>query len=87
MSMCFASVIHEFYGWKAALPLYALAGYSAATRAEDREHDVSDLVFGAALGLVVGHSVARGAPAEIAGFAVVPYAGPDSGGLLLVKRW
>ncbi len=86
-SVCFASVMHEFYGLGAALPLYALAGYSAATRAEDREHDVSDLVFGAALGWVVGHSVAKGGPPEVAGFQVVPYASRDAGGVLFVKQF
>ena len=86
-SICFASVIHEFYGWKAALPLYALAGYSAASRIEDREHDVSDLVFGAALGWVVGHSIAGGEPPQVAGFYVMPYVDPGSSGLMLMKSW
>ncbi len=87
-SVCFAAVMHEYYGWKAALPLYALAGYSAATRLEDREHDLSDVVFGAALGWVVGHSVVRGELPEVAGFTVLPYASPDGGGgLLFARQW
>jgi hypothetical protein len=86
-SVCFASVMHEFYGWKAALPLYLLAGYSAATRVEDAEHDLSDIVFGAALGWVVGHSVAKGELPEVAGFTVLPYGGRDASGLMLVKQW
>lgn len=86
-SVCFAAVMHEYYGLKAGLPLYLLAGYSAATRLEDREHDLSDLVFGVALGWVVGHSVARGELPQVAGFDVLPYGGPDAGGLMLLKRW
>ena len=86
-SVCFAAVMHQYYGWKAGLPLYLLAGYSAATRLEDREHDLSDLVFGAALGWVVGHSVAKGELPEVAGFYVLPYGGPGAGGLMLVKQW
>ena len=86
-SMCFASVMHEYYGWKVGVPLYLLAGYSAATRLEDREHDLSDLVFGAALGLVVGHSVVQGELPQVAGFYLLPYGGRDAGGLMLVKRW
>jgi len=86
-SMCFASVMHQYYGWKAGVPLYLLAGYSSATRVEDREHDVSDLVFGAALGLVVGHSVVRGELPQVAGFHLLPYGGRDGGGLMLVKHW
>ncbi|MBL7140135.1 MAG: phosphatase PAP2 family protein [Planctomycetes bacterium] len=86
-SMCFASVMHAYYGWEAGVPLYLLAGYSAATRLEDREHDLSDLVFGAALGLVIGHSVAHGELPEVAGFQVLPFGGRDAGGLMLMKRW
>jgi len=86
-SMCFASVMHEYYGWKAGVPLYLLAGYSAATRLEDREHDLSDVVFGAALGLVVGHSVVQGELPQVAGFHLLPYGGGDGGGLMLVKQW
>jgi len=86
-SVCFAAVMHEYYGWKAGLPLYLLAGYSAASRLEDREHDLSDVVFGAALGWVVGHSVTKGELPQVAGFHVLPYGGPDAGGLMLVKQW
>ncbi len=86
-SMCFAAVMHEYYGWKAGAPLYLLAGYQAATRLEDREHDLSDVIFGAALGLVVGHSVVQGELPQVAGFHVLPYGERDAGGLMFVKRW
>jgi membrane-associated phospholipid phosphatase len=86
-SVCFAAVMHEYYGLKVGLPLYLVAGYSAASRLQDREHDLSDLVFGAALGWVVGHSVVKGELPHVAGFTVLPYGGPSSGGLMLVKRW
>ena len=84
-SICFAAVMHEYYGWKAGVPLYLLAGYSAATRLEDREHDLSDLVFGAALGYVVGHSVVKGELPQIGGFYVLPYADRNAGGVMFVK--
>ncbi len=86
-SVCFAAVMHEYYGLKVGLPLYLVAGYSAATRLQDREHDLSDLVFGAALGWVVGHSVVKGELPHVAGFTVLPYGGPSSGGIMLVKQW
>jgi len=86
-SVCFAAVMQQYYGWKAGVPLYLLAGYSAATRLEDREHDLSDIVFGAALGWVVGHSVAKGELPEIGGFHVLPYGGPGAGGLMFIKQW
>ena len=84
-SMCFASVVHEYYGWQAAIPFYLLAGYSGATRLQDREHDLSDLVFGAALGYVVGHSVVKGELPQIGGFTMLPYADRNAGGVMFVK--
>jgi len=86
-SMCLASVIHEYYGWQAAVPLYLLAGYQGATRLEDREHNLSDLVFGAALGWVIGHSVVKGELPQVAGFTVLPYGGDGSGGLMFLRQW
>ena len=84
-SVCVAAVMHEYYGWKAGVPLYLLAGYSAATRLEDREHDLSDLIFGAALGYVAGHSVVKGELPQIGGFTVLPYADRNAGGVMFVK--
>jgi len=86
-SLCFASVVHEYYGVKAAIPLYLVAGYSGATRLADREHDLSDLVFGGALGLVVGHSIVKGELPQVAGFQVLPYGGRGVGGVMLVRSW
>ena len=86
-SVCLASVMHAYYGWKVGAPLYLLAGYSAATRLEDREHDLSDLIFGASLGFVVGHSVVNGELPQVAGFHVLPYGGRNAGGLMFMKSW
>jgi len=86
-SVAFASVVHEYYGWGPAIPLYLLSGYIGATRLQDREHDLSDLVFGAALGWCVGHSVVKGELPQIGGFTVLPYGGNGVGGLMFVKQW
>ena len=86
-SMCFASVIHEYYGWQWGLPCYLLAGYSGASRLEDREHNLSDLFFGAGLGWVIGHSVVKGELPKLAGFYVLPYRNEESGGLMFMKQW
>ena len=86
-SVCFASVMHEYYGWQVGVPLYLLSGYVGASRLQDREHDLSDLVFGATLGWVVGHSVARGELPQVAGFQILPYADRGAGGVMLVKQW
>jgi hypothetical protein len=86
-SVAFASVVHEYYGWGPAIPLYLLSGYIGATRLQDREHDLSDLVFGAALGWCVGHSVVKGELPQIGGFTALPYGGNGVGGLMFVKQW
>ncbi|HON90524.1 MAG: phosphatase PAP2 family protein [Phycisphaerae bacterium] len=75
-SVAVASVLHEFYGLKVGLPAYAIAGVVAWRMMDDGDHWASDVVFGAALGWVVGHTVAqRHGNAEIAGFEVLPYTG------------
>jgi membrane-associated phospholipid phosphatase len=86
-SMCFASVIHEYYGWQWGLPCYLLAGYSGASRLVDREHNLSDLFFGAGLGWVIGHSVVKGELPKLAGFYVLPYRSEEFGGLMFMKQW
>lgn len=90
-SVAVASVLHEFYGLKVGLPAYAVAGLVAWRMMDDGDHWASDVVFGATLGWVVGHSVARrhGSP-EIAGFEVLPYCGnryAPAVGINFVKRF
>ncbi|HKW03089.1 MAG TPA: phosphatase PAP2 family protein [Vicinamibacterales bacterium] len=52
-----ATVLQQHLGWRAAVPTYALATYVAASRLHDNRHFASDVVFGAAVGVVVGRSV------------------------------
>jgi hypothetical protein len=86
-SFCVASVLHEYYGWQVGAPAYLLSGYLAATRVGDRRHNVSDVVFGTALGLVIGHSVVRGELPTIGGFTLLPYGGMDGAGVMLSKSF
>jgi membrane-associated phospholipid phosphatase len=53
-----AANIETWYGWKAGLPAYALAGLVGWSRIDQREHDLSDVVFGSVLGYTIGKSVA-----------------------------
>jgi hypothetical protein len=53
-----AAVLEDYYGWKAGLPAYALAGLISWSRIDERDHDLSDVVFGAVMGYVIGKSVA-----------------------------
>lgn len=54
-----ASVLTKYYGWKGALPGYSWASYVAVSRLNQKRHFLSDVVFGAGLGLGVGWSGAR----------------------------
>jgi membrane-associated phospholipid phosphatase len=75
-SVAVASVLHEFYGLKVGLPAYAVAGLVAWRMMDEGDHWASDVLFGATLGWVVGHTVARRhASLEVAGFEVLPYYG------------
>jgi len=68
-----------------------LAGRCAdvsADRLEDREHWLSDVIFGAVLGSVIGHSVAQGRALEVGGFTVLPYVHPQGGvGVAFMKEF
>ncbi len=52
-----ATVLQRHYGWKVGVPAYAVAGYVAASRLNQNKHYLSDVVFGAAVGILVGRTV------------------------------
>jgi membrane-associated phospholipid phosphatase len=52
-----ATILQQHLGWRAALPTYTVASYVAISRLHDQRHFASDVVFGAALGIIVGRSV------------------------------
>lgn len=78
-SFVVASVLHEAYGHVVGVPLYGLATLVAVERLDDREHYFSDVVMGAVLGTVIGHSVASGRNPEFFGWKILPYASPEGG--------
>jgi len=87
-SFCVAAVLHEYYGWQVGIPAYLASAGIAATRVGDRKHNISDVIFGAGLGLVIGHSVVKGELPQVGGFAILPYAGDDDTlGVMLLKQW
>ena len=53
-----AANIEAWYGWQAGLPAYTLAGLVGWSRIDQREHDLSDVIFGSLLGYTIGKSVA-----------------------------
>jgi len=88
-SVAMASVLDEYYGPWAGIPAYLLAGLVSWGRIDDSEHSVSDVVFGAALGWVIGHTVGGGRKAELFGMQVTPFVDIASGaaGIALRKRF
>ena len=71
-SFATAMVLQEHYGWKLGAPAFALATYTAGSRVTDNQHWTSDVVFGAALGMVCGRTVTVRLRATKASIAPVP---------------
>lgn len=81
-SFALASVAASKWGWKAGVPAYLAAGFVGYTRMEARKHYLSDVIFGAGLGIVSGRAVyqvrRRGHPDR---YTVMPFASPGGGGI------
>ncbi len=54
-----ATVLQRHLGWRAAVPTYSVASYVAISRLHENRHFLSDVVFGAAVGIVSGRTVTR----------------------------
>jgi hypothetical protein len=81
-----ASVLDEFYGPKVGVPAYALASLVAYRMMDTGDHWGSDVVFGATLGWVVGHTIAaKHKNLETAGFKVLPYTANSRGSVVGVN--
>jgi membrane-associated phospholipid phosphatase len=52
-----ATVMQRRFGWKVGVPFYALGAYVGASRLQDNEHYLSDVIVGAAVGTVAGRVV------------------------------
>jgi len=81
-SFATATVLQRHFGWKAGIPAYALASYVAANRIQSERHYLSDVLFGAAVGIMAGRTVTVGLGDHR--FAVVPLATPGGAGVSFV---
>jgi len=54
-----ATVLARHYGWKGAIPGYLGVAYIATARVHDDKHYLSDVVFGAAMGIAGSRTVLR----------------------------
>ena len=52
-----ATVLSQHYGWKVGLPAFGLASYAAAARVANNSHFLSDVVFGAVIGMAASRTV------------------------------
>jgi membrane-associated phospholipid phosphatase len=78
-----ATVLQQHLGWKAAIPTYIVAAYVATSRLHDNEHYLSDVVFGAATGIIVGRSVTWHGRNN---YPIMPAVSPDYLGLVIEWR-
>lgn len=74
-----ATVLQRDLGWKAGVPAYAVATYVAASRIQEKRHFLSDVAFGAAIGIIAGRTVTIGHGERQ--FALTPLAAPGGGGV------
>jgi membrane-associated phospholipid phosphatase len=70
-----ATVLQRHFGWKVGVPAYAVASLVATSRIRDNRHYLSDVVFGATIGMVAGRTVTIGRGDTR--FALTPIASPD----------
>ena len=59
-----ATVLQRHFGWKAGIPAYAMATYVASSRLTENKHFLSDVIFGAGIGIVSGRAVTVGRASE-----------------------
>lgn len=74
-----ATILQRHLGWRVGVPAYGLAAYVAASRLQENRHYLSDVVFGAAVGIVSGRAVTVGRGRSR--FAVAPFAGTGRVGI------
>lgn len=83
-SFALATVAASKYGWKVGVPACMLASFVGFSRMENASHYLSDVVFGAGLGIMSGRAVYqyhRGAHPER--FTFAPFVAPGGGGVTM----
>ena len=74
VSFASATVLQRELGWKVGIPAYAAATYVGMARIEKKKHFLSDVAFGAAIGILSGRTVTIGSGNKR--FAVSPMVTP-----------
>ncbi len=87
-TFCLATVLYESYGPWVGVPMFAFASFVGYERIDARNHDFSDVISGALIGIAIGHAVSQNHKMKIFGMDVIPYADPRGGaGIALMKQW
>jgi hypothetical protein len=84
VSFAAATVLQKHFGWRGGIPAYAAATYIATSRIQERRHFLSDVAFGAIVGIVAGRTVTVGRGDYT--FAVEPMAAPGGVGVAFTRR-
>jgi membrane-associated phospholipid phosphatase len=79
-----ATVLQRHYGWKAGVPATVLAAYVATARVHDNKHYLSDVVFGAAMGIAAQRTVTL--HSRRYDIAMIPAAGAGSASVTMTVR-
>lgn len=74
-----ATVLQRHYGWKVGIPAYAFATYVGGSRLQANRHYLSDVLFGAAVGIVSGRTVTVGHGRRT--FAIAPMISAGGAGI------
>jgi membrane-associated phospholipid phosphatase len=79
-----AGVLQRHYGWRVGVPATVVAAYVATARVHDNRHYLSDVIFGAAMGIAAQRTVTLHAGRY--GVTLAPAVGRRRGGVTAVVR-
>ena len=58
-TFAFATALERHLSWRYAVPAYIFSSYVATSRLHENKHYLSDVVFGASVGIIAGRTVTR----------------------------
>lgn len=84
-----ADILAQQYGWKIGALAYGAATCVSISRLAEHQHYLSDVVFGAAIGIAAARATGQGHRGDsrtvVRGFTILPIATPGGAAVLLTK--